>query len=346
MVARHRAQPFAAGGRPTLDMTALLPCRAPGPARHRILGADFRFHSDSDALLALVDHAYARQPDHCWGSAPPAIDIELCLDPRRSGVRGEPPPVRTGLDGRVAYGIMDRCNYVVVSPARRRARVVASADMLDRPYHLRYELIEFAVFLLAARCQGLVPLHAACIGRDGRGILVLGASGAGKSTLVLQALLRGLDLLSEDAVFVQPHSMRATGVGNFLHVHADALAGIGDPAIHDWIAASPVIRRRSGVEKFEADLREAPRRVPLAGAPMALVATVLLTPQASGRGSATLAPLPATEVTAHLAAGQAYAATQPGWAPFERAVAGTGVQVLRRGAHPGDSIDAIQRLLD
>src|SRR3546814_2780459 len=97
-------------------------------------------------------------------------------------MEGEPPAVRSRLDKDVLYGIIDAWNYVLVSPRRRRARVVASANMLDWPYHLRYELIEFAVFLLAARCQRLVPLHAACVGRGGRGILLLGASGSGKST--------------------------------------------------------------------------------------------------------------------------------------------------------------------
>src|SRR3546814_1842255 len=75
-------------------------------------------------------------------------------------MEGEPPAVRSRLDKDVLYGIIDAWNYVLVSPRRRRARVVASANMLDWPYHLRYELIEFAVFLLAARCQRLVPLHA------------------------------------------------------------------------------------------------------------------------------------------------------------------------------------------
>src|SRR3546814_20581659 len=97
--------------------------------------------------------------------------------------------------------------------------------MLDWPYHLRYELIEFAVFLLAARCQRLVPLHAACVGRGGRGILLLGASGSGKSTLVLHSLLQGLDVLLEDAVFVQPDCMTSTGWANFLHFRAATTDG-------------------------------------------------------------------------------------------------------------------------
>ena len=43
-------------------------------------------------------------------------------------------------------GVMDASNYVVLDPVQRRALVVASEDMLLWPYHLRYELIEFAVF--------------------------------------------------------------------------------------------------------------------------------------------------------------------------------------------------------
>src|SRR6202042_2166135 len=142
-------------------------------------------------------------------------------------------------------------------------------DMLENPYHLRYELLEFAVFVLAARALGLVPLHAACVGRHGRGILLLGASGSGKSTLALHSLLQGLDFLAEDAVFVQPESLLATGVANYLHVQADALRFVDDEATRSWISQAPVIRRRSGVEKFEVDLRE--ERGQLAAAPLELV---------------------------------------------------------------------------
>jgi serine kinase of HPr protein (carbohydrate metabolism regulator) len=70
------------------------------------------------------------------------------------------------------------------SSCRRRCSINA--------YLTRYELIEFAVFTLAQRVQGLVPLHAACVGRAGRGLLLMGGSGAGKSTLALHCLARRL----------------------------------------------------------------------------------------------------------------------------------------------------------
>jgi hypothetical protein len=320
-----------------------------GLATHkRIMGGRFCFRSDSEALLDVVETAYGgdgKDGAHRFPQEGPQVDVELRLLPRQAPVAREPPTVRTRLDGGLLYGIMDDRNYVLVSPERRRARVVASADMLDRPYHLRYELIEFAVFLLAARCQALVPLHAACVGHAGRGLLLLGDSGAGKSTLALHGLLQGLDLLSEDAVFVRPEGMLATGIANFLHVQADALEGIDDPAARRWIAGSPVIRRRSGVEKFEADLRRAPAHVRFAPAPLQLVGTVILSQQPSGRREASLVPMTGADVAACLAADQAYAMTQPGWSRFEQWATQSPAHRLQRGQHPGDSVDALRGLL-
>src|SRR5258708_36266490 len=126
--------------------------------------------------------------------------------------------------------------------------------MLRFPYHTRYEVIEFAVFTLASRAQRLVPLHAACVGLDGRGILLMGPSGSGKSTVALQCLLDGFDFLSEDSVFVAPNSMRATGTANFLHVREDSLCWLGRSRARSMIRNSPIIRRRSGAGQFERDL--------------------------------------------------------------------------------------------
>src|SRR3546814_14776308 len=85
--------------------------------------------------------------------------------------------------------------------------------------------------------------------------------------------------------------MLATGVANFLHVRADALDGIEDVAARRWIARSPVIPRRSGVEKFEVDLRRAPRPVRLAEAPLRPVGPAVLSGRESGSSGALLGPV-------------------------------------------------------
>jgi hypothetical protein len=233
-------------------------------------------------------------------------------------------------------------NVVVLSPREGAAIVVVSPEMLRFPYHTRYELIEFAVFTLAARAQSLVPLHAACIGLGGRGILLMGPSGAGKSTVALHCLLSGLDFLSEDSVFVAPDTMLATGIANFLHVRADSLGWLGRSREATAIARSPVIRRRSGVKKFEVDLRRGGFQ--LAKSPLKIVGVVFLSSQKAG-AHALLEPLSKSDMRANLAFEQAYGASQPQWRTFNRNISRVAAFELRRGRHPLASVKALRSLL-
>ncbi len=214
--------------------------------------------------------------------------------------------------------------------------------MLRFPYHIRYEHIEFAVFTLVARARRLIPLHAACVGMRGRGVLLIGPSGAGKSTVALQCLLNGFDILSEDSVFVVPQTLRATGVANFLHVRADSLRWIGRSRQVAAIRQSPVIERRSGVKKFEVDLRRG--GFGLAKSPQKIVAVVFISPRRAGAG-ALLKSLPPSELLANLAATQAYGTSQPQWPIFSRNVSRVDAFELRRGRHPFEAVEALRALL-
>jgi hypothetical protein len=214
--------------------------------------------------------------------------------------------------------------------------------MLEFPYHTRYELIEFAVFTLAARVQKLVPLHAACVGLGGRGILLMGPSGSGKSTVTLHGLLQGYDFLSEDSVFVDPGTMRATGVANFLHVRADSLRRLKGSPEEAVIRKSPVIRRRSGVEKLEVDLRRTGFR--LADSPLKIIGCVFLSAQSAGSQPA-LRPLQRSELRAKLTSAQAYAAGLPQWRVFTKYMSRLGAYELRRGSHPLQTVEVLRTLL-
>ena len=310
----------------------------------QILGGRFRFESNSAALLHLVESAYGGLPAHELPIAAPEFRIELRLLPRQAKPGAiEPPPVLMQSGAGLLCGVMDASNYAVIMPERHTALVVASEDMLSHPYHLRYELIEFATFMLATRGLGLVPLHGACIGQEGRGVLLLGASGSGKSTLALHSLLQGFDFLAEDAVFVEPENLLATGVANYLHVQADALRFVDDDEGRRWISESPVIRRRSGVSKFESDLRAGHGR--LAAAPLELIGAIFVSSQPASDPHSLLSAVPQDEIAARLAADQPYAAGQPGWQRFVQQLTQLGVYQLHRGSHPWASVDALRQLL-
>jgi hypothetical protein len=312
----------------------------------QLLGARIQFESNSPRLLRLVDSTYLGLPPHRLSAAAPRLTVRLMLSPAeqpRGRRRSEPAPLSMLSGPGHLVGATDSSNFVVLSPQTRTALVALSRQMLKFPYHTRYEFIEFAVFTLASRCQGLVSLHGACIGKAGRGILLMGSSGSGKSTITLHCMLRGFEMLSEDSVFVAPQTLLATGVANFLHVRSDSLRWLGESRDAAAIRRSPVIRRRSGVRKFEVDLRRGAYR--LAPAPLKIAAVVFLSSQSAGLGPL-LKSLPKSVARAKLATAQAYAANQPEWPQFSKRILGLETFELRRGQHPFEGVEALSTLLE
>jgi|SRR6185312_1591559 len=308
----------------------------------QLLGGRFEFQTASRELMRLVRWAYAGLPAHRLSPLVPRCTVRLVLgEAARPAVPGEPAPLATLSGPGLLCGASPAASAVIVSAQQRTALLIVERDMLRFPYHVRYELIEFAVLTLAARVQGLMPLHAACVGSGRRGLLLIGASGAGKSTAVLHCALAGLALASEDSLLVGPESLLATGAANFLHVRGESLRFLPsrDAAI---LGRSPVIRRRSGVEKLEIDLRQ--RRFRLARAPLEVVAVVDLTARQAGRGPV-LSRLGPRDLLRRLRASQPYAAGQPGWGPFAQRIRAVPAFELRRSRHPRETADALRQLL-
>ena len=131
---------------------------------------------------------------------------------------------------------------------------------------------------------------------------------------MLHCALAGLDTVSEDSLFVTPDTLRATGVANFLHIRRESLRFL--PAREAArLRRSPVIRRRSGVEKLEIDLRQP--RFRLARRPVELVGVVELCPRDAGAG-ASLTAVGSRSGLARLRDSQPYAASLRGWRVFSR----------------------------
>jgi hypothetical protein len=309
-----------------------------------VLGARVHFESNSEDLLRLVDSAYAGLPRHRLSRAAPRLNVRLILasSTRKHG-RAEPMPLQMMSGAGLIGATTESSNFMVVSPEHRGALVVISPRMLRFPYHTRYELIEFAVFTLATRVQGLAALHAGCVGNAGRGILLMGPSGAGKSTVTLQCLLDGLGFLAEDSVFVAPDRLLATGVSNYLHVRTDSLRWIAQDRAAARIHKSPVIVRRSGVRKYEVDLRAGDYS--LAERPLKISAIVFLSAQRATEQRGLLKRLSRAEALPKLVQEQAYAANQPSWSAFARAASRLPFFELRRGRHPSEAVAVLREII-
>jgi hypothetical protein len=108
------------------------------------------------------------------------------------------------------------------------------------------------------------------------------------------------------------------------------------------IRNSPVIRRRSGVRKYEVDLRRPGFR--LAAHPPRVAAVVFLSPQSAGKGPL-LRPVRTSDLRKKLLENQAYAANQPDWGAFVRNASRLNAFELRRGRHPREAVEVLQALL-
>jgi hypothetical protein len=312
--------------------------------RLEVLGGVFEFESDSRRLLRLLDTAYAGLPAHRFDGSAPHFHVDLQLTSGQRFPDGEEPPaLRTQGGAGFLCGVVDGANFAVVSPAARRGLIALSRELLRFPYHARYELLEFSVFTLASRAQGLAPLHAGCVGSKGRGALLIGDSGAGKSTLALHCMLDGLDFLAEDAVFVAPKTLLATGIANYLHLRGDSLHFVSEASVAAQIRKSPVIRRRSGIEKYEMDLRRT--SYPIARTPVTIANVVFLSKKPA-TGDRVLKPLVRRKLVARLAASQPYAAHLPSWRAFAKSLSRVTGFELGRPRHPGEGASALRRLLD
>ena len=67
----------------------------------------------------------------------------------------------------------------------------------------RYHFLEAAVYFLLAQ-RYVVPMHAACVARDGKGTLLCGASGSGKSTLSFACARAGWTYVADDCTWLLP----------------------------------------------------------------------------------------------------------------------------------------------
>jgi hypothetical protein len=77
-------------------------------------------------------------------------------------------------------------------------------------------------------------LHAGCLSRDGRAVLLAGTTGAGKSTLALALARLGLDYLSDDLVFLgdrQDGSLQVIGFADAVGVTAGTVDLIAELAV-------------------------------------------------------------------------------------------------------------------
>jgi hypothetical protein len=122
-----------------------------------------------------------------------------------------PEPVRREYNH--LYSLLaDAYNYAVLDLKTCTSFVWLSRSALSNRLYFRYNFLEKVVYLLLGSSV-VTDLHAACVSKNGRGILLFGNSGAGKSTLAYACARAGWTYTSDDTSYLinDSHPPRVIG---------------------------------------------------------------------------------------------------------------------------------------
>jgi hypothetical protein len=108
--------------------------------------------------------------------------------------------------------VSDRDNFACCDLRSRFGWCHISSNMLADRGWFRWFFLEAMVYLLLVQ-DDVVAVHAACVARNGRGVLLCGASGAGKSTLAFACAQAGWTYVSDDATLLLQGSHDREAIG-------------------------------------------------------------------------------------------------------------------------------------
>lgn len=235
-----------------------------------------------EGLLAPFEHLASRD------AGDPDLTISL-FDTASSGI--EPPPplwepiVAAPGTNPVARLRSERACVLAAAGSRGLTAALPAEgvavfhlpDAAAIPANERAAPIREALQLLMAARRRLMT-HAGAVGRDGRGVLLVGRGGSGKSTLALSCALAGLEIVADDYVLLDPGPMVAHAMQSTAKLTEDSAARLGVPAgVTDAASFEPTLEGPAKALVRIPDL--APTRLTQRLQIAALVAPVLSTSQ-------------------------------------------------------------------
>lgn len=167
--------------------------RTPLPLRETFypLGFPLEIATNSADLHAAAREAWG---SHAWEFQREPVRLRVIV---AAGARGAAPqPVYRLQEGLLAI-VADRDHFGALNLPARLGWCQVSADAVAGRAWFRWFFLEAMVYILLSQSD-VVLVHAACVARRERGILLCGASGSGKSTLAYACARAGWEYLTDD----------------------------------------------------------------------------------------------------------------------------------------------------
>jgi hypothetical protein len=218
-----------------------------------VLGISTHFETNSRDVFELLEESFGR-----WRGID-GVDASHSLSPLRVRVvvhEGREHGAAHRADVRVRHRWFDAKRLLIKStgssalsdPARRGAVAYVSTELLASREYFRTEVLDAITLALLSHFDRH-PVHAAAIAHDDHAILLAAPSGTGKSTLAYLAHRAGLDVLSEDHVWIQrQEALRVWGWPSRIRLLAHSVARF--PELANLTTSSV----RGGKEKLAIDV--------------------------------------------------------------------------------------------
>jgi hypothetical protein len=167
------------------------------------------------------------------------------------------PPEPTRREYNHLYSLLaDTDNHALLDLKTCTSFVWLNRSALRNRLYFRYNFLEKVVYLLLG-ASVVTDLHAACVSKNGKGILLCGDSGAGKSTLAYACARAGWTYTSDDTSYLVNDCDTPRVIGHSHRVRFRPTAR----ALFPELAGHEVTPRMEGKPSIEIPVSELPRLV-------------------------------------------------------------------------------------
>jgi hypothetical protein len=212
------------------------------------------FGSNDEGILGAVDYCLPLYSiAHPADRAPFAVQLVVQAGPHDPGSPPDNLINRIQYTGNAAWLAirLDAWGHCYVDLDAGRAVAVLSPRLAERPDLVGFCLLNTILtnFFIGS---GYAMLHASCLLRNGRALLLMAPHNSGKSTTALRLALAGYLLVCDSMVFLSPESQPVQLFGfpvGKIKLRRDMLSAF--PHLQGWLSSEPV-----GAEiKYGVDLR-------------------------------------------------------------------------------------------
>jgi len=172
------------------------------------LGYSVEIMTNEPRVLAAAEESFGHTRFTRQGTC---LQIRVGVS-KQMGSRCPPEPARR-MFGHLYSLIADGENQALLDLNSGINFIWLTSAAMENPLYVRSNFLEKAVYLLLGAFV-VTDIHAACVGRNGRGILLCGDSGAGKSTLAYACARTGWTFTSDDTSYMINHSAAPRVIGH------------------------------------------------------------------------------------------------------------------------------------